>query len=135
MDQTVAIKAYDDALDRLKAGKPLRVPKGTRICNDAVSLEAGRGKGSIKKSRPGYAQLVERIEAAARKQAEPQQHAANREVRNSERIKDLEAKLDAALARELSLVYELFEVKKTIEKLNGEKIIPIRTRRPAIDRT
>lgn len=42
---------YFAALERLKAGKPRIVPKGSRITNDAISLEAGRGKGSIKKSR------------------------------------------------------------------------------------
>ena len=39
------LQDYFDALDRLKNGKPINVPKGTKITNDSVSLEAGRKKG------------------------------------------------------------------------------------------
>ena len=38
---------YFEALERLKA-------RNAPINNDAVSLEAGSGRGSIKKSRPAY---------------------------------------------------------------------------------
>ena len=38
------LKDYFEALERLKKGKPTNVPKGTRITNDSVSLEAGRKK-------------------------------------------------------------------------------------------
>ena len=60
-----AIADYEEALERLKTGKPIRVAVGTRITNDAVSLEAGRGKGTIKKSRASFAKLILEIEAAA----------------------------------------------------------------------
>ncbi len=43
------LQDYFDALERLKTGKPVNVPKGTKITNDSVSLEAGRKKGTIKK--------------------------------------------------------------------------------------
>ena len=36
---------YFDALERLKSGKPINVPKGTKITNDSVALEAGRKRG------------------------------------------------------------------------------------------
>jgi hypothetical protein len=38
------LEPYYQALARLKAGKPQMVAKGTKITNDAVSLEAGRKK-------------------------------------------------------------------------------------------
>lgn len=60
---------YFAALERLKKGTSKKVPKGTRITNDAVALEAGRGKGSIKKSRLVFADLIAAIEEAARAQA------------------------------------------------------------------
>ena len=41
------IEEYFKALERLKKNKPLNVPIGTKITNDAVSLEAGRKKGTI----------------------------------------------------------------------------------------
>lgn len=58
-----ALNEYYAALERLKANKPTVLPKGSAINNDTVALEAGRKRGSIKKSR--YAALVETIELAA----------------------------------------------------------------------
>mgnify|MGYP000194508144 CR=1 FL=1 len=63
------LKDYFEALERLKKGKPTNVPKGTRITNDSVSLEAGRKKGTIKKSRPIFSDLIEAIDAAAKAEA------------------------------------------------------------------
>ena len=58
-----ALNEYYAALERLKANKPTTLPKGSAINNDTVALEAGRKRGSIKKSR--HAALVEAIEQAA----------------------------------------------------------------------
>ena len=58
-----ALNEYYAALERLKANKPTRLPKGSAINNDTVALEAGRKRGSIKKSR--YVALVEAIGKAA----------------------------------------------------------------------
>lgn len=54
---------YYAALERLKANKPIVLPKGSAINNDTVAMEAGRKRGSIKKSR--HAALIEAIERAA----------------------------------------------------------------------
>ena len=58
-----ALNEYYAALERLKVNKPTILAKGSAINNDTVALEAGRKRGSIKKSR--YAALVEAIELAA----------------------------------------------------------------------
>ncbi len=58
-----ALNEYYAALERLKANKPMVLPKGSTINNDTVAMEAGRKRGSIKKSR--HAALVEAIEQAA----------------------------------------------------------------------
>ena len=58
-----ALKEYYAALERLKANKPTILAKGFAINNDTVALEAGRKRGSIKKSR--HAALIEAIEQAA----------------------------------------------------------------------
>ena len=65
------MKEYYDALERLKINKPIFVPIGTKITKDAVSLEAGRKKGTIKKSRPQFEELIAEIEEAANKQKAP----------------------------------------------------------------
>lgn len=57
------LNEYYAALERLKANKPTILAKGSAINNDTVALEAGRKRGSIKKSR--HAVLVEAIELAA----------------------------------------------------------------------
>jgi len=54
---------YYAALERLKANKPIILPKSSAINNDTVAMEAGRKRGSIKKSR--HAALIEAIEQAA----------------------------------------------------------------------
>ena len=56
-------KRYSAALERLKANKPTLLPKGSAVNNDTVAMEAGRKRGSIKKSR--HAALIETIEVAA----------------------------------------------------------------------
>lgn len=58
-----ALNDYYAALERLKANKPIILPKGSAINNDTVAMEAGRKRGSIKKSR--HAALIEAIEHAA----------------------------------------------------------------------
>lgn len=58
-----ALNEYYAALERLKANKPTVLAKGSAINNDTVALEAGRKRGSIKKSR--HAALVEAIDLAA----------------------------------------------------------------------
>lgn len=59
-----ALNEYYAALERLKVNKPTIITKGSAINNDTVALEAGRKRGSIKKSR--HAALVEAIEHAAK---------------------------------------------------------------------
>lgn len=117
---------YYEALERLKKDTPMRVLKGTKITNDAVSLEAGRGKGSIKKSRPIFADLIVAIQIAS----EQQMLVVNTQDKKIEKLKleldQCRKELEAALAREVSLLYELYEVKKEINLLTGAKVIPIR---------
>jgi uncharacterized membrane protein YccC len=119
---------YFQALERLKNGHPRFVDKGTKITNDAVSLEAGRKKGSIKKSRELFRDLIEAIDAAAVEQARPQQEHAARLNKVKQTVESLREQLDNALARELSLLAELYETKKKLAQLTGENVLPIRKR-------
>lgn len=123
------LEDYFAALERLTSGRPHIVHKGTRITNDAVSLEAGRGKGSIKKSRAIYADLISAIEKAAAEQARPQNEQKVRAARAKELAEQYRRELDAALAREVCLLRELFEAKKQLARLSGGTVIPIRGKR------
>lgn len=66
-----ALDLYYQALSRLQEGTSIVLPPGSKISNDAVSLEAGRKKGSIKKSRPGFAELIRAIQKAQGNQRAP----------------------------------------------------------------
>ncbi len=63
-----ALNEYYAALERLKVNKPTIITKGSAINNDTVALEAGRKRGSIKKSR--HAALVQAIELAAQQEGQ-----------------------------------------------------------------
>jgi len=103
------LKDYFEALERLKRGKPVNVPKGSKISNDSVSLEAGRKKGTIKKSRPIFSDLIQAIDAVAKAETKPTDEMQGRlhEARaDAVRYRVL---WEEALAREVSLVKQLWD--------------------------
>lgn len=124
-----ALTDYFEALERLKKGQPLVVPKGSKITYDAVSLEAGRGKGTIKKSRPIFADLIKAIAEAGAEHPNAQDEVKWKLASVKDSAKKYRALWEEALAREVSLLMELYEVKKALAELTGEKVIPIRGRR------
>lgn len=125
---TSSLHEYYEALERLKKDTPNRVPKGTKITNDAVSLEAGRSKGSIKRSRPIFADLIVAIQFASEQQILAVNVQENKIEKLKSQLGQCRKELEAALAREVSLLYELYELKKEINLLTGAKVIPIRKR-------
>lgn len=111
-----ALDDYFKALRRLEKGKPVNVPKETEISNDAVSLEAGRGKGSIKRSRLEFAQLIEEIKAARTAQ-KAHQNAAEMKFKTMKEERDKYKQLyEEGLARELSLLHENTNLKRSLAK-------------------
>lgn len=59
------LQDYFAALDRLKSNNPINVPKNSKINKDMVALEAGRKRGSIKRSREMFLELIEAINIAS----------------------------------------------------------------------
>ena len=102
-----AIDEYYAALERLKANKPTVLPKGSAINNDTVALEAGRKRGSIKKSR--HAALVEAIELAA-------QQAGQNVLSPAQQVEQAKTKTKAVKS-----AYEQLEedYEKLLEKCNS----------------
>lgn len=120
-----ALVEYFEALERLKFNKPIRVSLGTKISNDSVALEAGRSKGAIKKSRPIFADLIVAIDCVAKEQnVLPLEQRKFLEL--EEEVNTLRKNLERALGREISLLYENYQLKKQLNALNGTNIIPIR---------
>lgn len=118
---------YFEALERLKCGRMVNVPKGTKINNDNVSLEAGRKKGTIKKSRPIFRDLIEAIGAAGALQP-PDDLKAQLDAAKAETSKYRELWEDA-MTREVSLVKQLWDERAEWAKekaaLTGEKVSSI----------
>lgn len=110
---------YYAALDRLKK-------RNAKINNDTVAVEAGRKKGTIKKSRALYAELIQAIDQAAAEQANSPNPDKARADKYRAEATHLRAQLDAAYAREVSLLAELLEAKRTIQSMAGTKVIPLR---------
>ncbi|MBC8729348.1 hypothetical protein [Paraburkholderia sp. UCT2] len=114
-----SLKEYYEALDRLKTRK-------AKINNDTVSIEAGRKKGSIKKSRAQFAELIAAIEAAAAGTAAIRNEPAVQLERYKGDKRQLQERLDESLEREIALVKEIFDLKQELVKLRGGSVLPIR---------
>lgn len=95
---------YFDALVRVKA-------RGGPINNDAVALEAGSGRGSLKKSRPGHAEVIAAITHAAQEQK--QAKASSDPVPQlRQQLRALQVRLDSALEREICLLNEVYNLRE-----------------------
>lgn len=124
-----AIDNYRAALQRLIEGKPQNVPKGSAINKDTVALEAGRKRGSIKKSRADNEPLIAEIEAAAAAQQDTAKPSASEEAQKQkarkqaaqEQLADLKADYELALQQIVSLVQENYMLKQQISELKADK--------------
>ncbi len=123
---TPSLTDYFDALNRIKNGNPINVRKGIKITNDSVALEAGRKKGSIKKSRDSFSDLINAINIAASEQLKNSNQFEDKLTAARLKAEQYRLELEAALAREISLLYELYETKKQLAKLTGTNVIPLR---------
>jgi hypothetical protein len=113
---------YYDALDRLVKGKPTVVPKSAKINNDNVALEGGRKKGSIKKSRPVYEDLIAAIKAANEKAGEKTDQDKVKYLKAKEERHKYKALWEESLAREISLIHENAELKAQLRKIGKQPV-------------
>ncbi|KHA77244.1 hypothetical protein NC77_20355 [Janthinobacterium lividum] len=105
------VEKYFQALQRL-------IDRRARINSDAVAIEAGSGRGSIKKSRAAYTDLIAAIDAAALKQEE----AADTDPVSSlkEQKTNLVRMLDGALEREVALLSEVYDLREEVRQLREQ---------------
>lgn len=114
-----ALIDYFAALERLKR-------RNAKINNDTVAEEAGRQRGSIKKSRPQFTALIAAIDIANEQRRLPAKDSSGQLEKVKKRCRALQGELDAAFSRELSLLREVFELRKELVQLRGGKVVPIR---------
>lgn len=109
---------YHDALERLINNSPIRVPRGSKISKDTVALEAGRGRGTIKKSRPQFFDLIDAIERAVAKQ----NSVSEDKIAMRDEVRIYRELYEAALVREVSLLVELTNVRAELVKAKAKVI-------------
>ncbi|MBT5229739.1 MAG: hypothetical protein HOM11_05625 [Methylococcales bacterium] len=119
------INEYFSALKRLEANTPVRLPKGSPINKDTVALEAGRKRGSIKKSRSSFTELIAAIDKAS--QDSPVEADSKTLIANVRSQKDNYRKLYLeALNRELMLIERLAQLEKIVK--NFDNVVPLSER-------
>lgn len=129
---------YYDAIDRLERNEPERLPPGTLINNDTVALEAGRKRGSIKKQR--HPELCRDIDEAAQRQRTTFSAVQVSTIDNlkrpesaddllKEQYRALERDYKTTLQKNVSLVYEVFMLRKKVALLERDKKVVSLTKR------
>jgi len=108
------LKEYFDALERLKANKPINIPKNSKINKDTVALEAGRKRGSIKKSREIFAELIEAIDLASEEKNIKYKKMENKISKLQYSVNTYKKQYEAALNRELMLLERINEIEKQL---------------------
>lgn len=125
MSAKVQVDQYFAALKRLQA-------RGAPISNDAVALEAGKVRGSIKSGRPAHAELIEAINEAVKKQKDAKS-ASDPGPGLQKTNAELTRRLDQSLDRELALLNEVYDLRAQNEQLMEDnrqlkmgRLVPVR---------
>lgn len=116
---------YYEALNRLIQNKPINVPKGTKINNDTVALEAGRKRGSIKKSRTIFLELIESIKKVSDEKNFPEKKYKERIKKLTTKINDYKLLYEDALNRELMLIEKVKYLENEIKKNTSDKLLAV----------
>jgi cell shape-determining protein MreC len=117
-----ALDDYFAALERLKTNQPKILPKGTGINKDTVAIEAGRKRGSIKKSRAIFSDLIAAISDCAKNTSNEKDDLKRRVNKLSAKASDYKEMYEKSLARELSLIREIDALKTENKSLKASSI-------------
>ena len=129
------------AFDRLKAGKPEVLPKGSRVTQNNVAKEAGLDPSALRRQR--YPDFVEEIQAWIKKhQGDDAVKTVRQEALDTRRrrrslttiLKDRTNERDAALSKLLDAQRYILELRVQMAKLTGDlpkdsSVIPLRSPR------
>jgi len=111
-----AVNDYWDALQRLKSNKSVKIPQGSLINKDTVALEAGRKRGSIKKSRPVFFELIVAIEQAALETQNQEPDLRVKLVNERSQKNNYRELYHQSLNRELMLLDRLANLEKQLKR-------------------
>ncbi len=117
-DINKTLKEYFDALDRLIKNKPINIAINSKINNDTVSLEAGRGRGSIKQGREVFHELIEAIKKAEKDRKQPKAIQDSKINKLKESTSEYKERYLEALNREIMYLERINELEKQLNKKN-----------------
>lgn len=123
---------------RLQAGKPIRLPLGTRVSQNNVAREAGCDPSALRKSR--FPSLIREIKAYVEihESAQPSKRSELRKARKGRaeyhaRLAELALQRDLAQSKLLSAQRRIVELRAEIRtlrvKLDDLQTLPTRIRR------
>lgn len=124
-----AVELFEDAFDRLKRGKPTRLPSGASVTQNNVAKEAGRDPSALRAER--YPELLQRIKAyiaSAKETAGSGKRAARSRARKiEERLADCRRQRDRLLSvahAQETLIGELME---KIQSHSDDEVVELRS--------
>ena len=113
------LREYFEALERLKSNNPINVLKNSKINNDSVALEAGRKRGSIKKSREIFAELIEAINNASQENTAEYDKLESKIFKLKNSAENYKEMYEKAINRELMYLERINELEKLLKKKNS----------------
>ena len=117
------LEEYYEALNRLINNNPVNVPKDTKINKDTVALEAGRKRGSIKKSREVFSELIEAIKKASEDKSKNTSQHIEQITKIKDKMNNFKHLYEEALNRELMYIERINELEKALKNISSNKII------------
>ena len=117
------LEEYYEALHRLINNNPVNVPKNSKINKDTVALEAGRKRGSIKKSREVFLELIEAIEKASAEKSKSTSQHMEQITKIKDKMNSFKHLYEDALNRELMYIERINELEKALKNISSNKII------------
>lgn len=108
MSAKLQVDKYYQSLQRL-------IDRGAVISNDTVAMEAGSGRGSIKKSRAAYGELIGAIQKAASEQSQAKAKSDPTPALRKEKALLVQL-LDSALEREVALLHEIYYLREELRQ-------------------
>jgi hypothetical protein len=116
------LQDYFAALDRLKSNNTINVPKNSKINKDMVALEAGRKRGSIKKSREMFTDLIEAIDIAVKENNEDYDKLTSKISKLKNLTQNYKELYEKAINREIMYLERISELEKLLKKKSSLSI-------------
>lgn len=110
------LEEYFEALHRLINNNPVNVPKNSKINKDTVALEAGRKRGSIKKSREVFLELIEVIKKASEEKNKSKSQHIEQIAKIKNKMHNYKYLYEESINREIMYLERINELEKALKR-------------------